>query len=59
VTVRWLVVLKSALESARDGIVKSLNLSDAYMYIPPEVGAVMSSDMIAVGQHLNNWHLST
>jgi len=56
---RWLVVLKSALESARDAIVETPHLGDAYMYIPPELGAVMSWDRVAMGQRLNNWHLST
>lgn len=56
---RWLVVLKSALENARDGIVKTPNLSDAYMYIPPDVGVQMSSDRVAVGKRLRNLHLST
>lgn len=54
---RWLIVLKSALENAWDGIVRTPNLSDAYMYLPPEVGAVISSDRVEVGNHLSNWHL--
>lgn len=56
---RWLVVLKGALENARDGIVRNPNLSDAYMYIPPDVGVDMSSDRVAVGELLRNLHLST
>lgn len=56
---RWLIVLKTALENARDGIVRTPNLSDAYMYSPPEVGAVMSSDRVAVGKRLSSWHLDS
>lgn len=56
---RWLVVLKSALENARDGIVKTPNLNDAYMYIPPDVGVDMSPDRVAVGERLRNLQLST
>jgi hypothetical protein len=56
---RWLLVLKCALENARDGIVKTPTLDVAYMYIPPDVGVDMSSDMVAVGMRLGELHLST
>ena len=54
---RWLFVLKDALESARDCVLKTPNISDAYMYIPPEVGAILSRDRVAVEKRLSNWHL--
>ena len=56
---RWLLLLKSALESARDGTLETPNLSAAYTYIPPEVGTMMSADRVAVAQRLRSLHLDT
>lgn len=56
---RWLVVLKSILERARDATVITPNLNEAYMYIPPEVGVHMSSDMVALWNRYSNLHLGT
>ena len=44
---RWLLILKSALEIARDGILQ-IGLGDAHMYIPPVLGAIISRERIAV-----------
>ena len=54
---RWLIVLKDALQTARDGTMETPNVSDAYSYIPPDVGANMSADRFAVGKRLENLHL--
>ena len=45
---RWLYVLKCSLEIARDGSRESGEVSDAYTYIPPEVGAIISKARVAV-----------
>lgn len=49
---RWLFVLKDQLEVARDGTREAADVSDAYMYIPPEVGAIISKERRAVGVQL-------
>jgi hypothetical protein len=53
----WLVMLKSALENARDDTKQTANLGDAYMYIPPELGSIMSHDRVAVGERLQMRYL--
>lgn len=51
---RWLYVLKFALENARDGSRETGEVSDAYTYIPPEVGAIISKERVAVRHRLRN-----
>ena len=51
---RWLYVLKCSLEIARDGARETGDVSDAYTYIPPEVGAIISKGRVAVRHRLQN-----
>lgn len=48
---KWLLILKSALEIARDGTLQ-IGAGDAHIYIPPLVGAIISKERIAVGNRL-------
>lgn len=51
---RWLHVLKFSLEIARDGKRETGEVSDAYTYTPPEVGAIISKERVAVRHRLRN-----
>lgn len=54
---RLLLMLRSALEIARDGRLQTDVVNDAYLYIPPEVGAIISTDRIAVRNRLHHMTL--
>ena len=49
---RWLSVLKDTLEHARDGMREGDDPRTAYIYIPPELGAIVSKQRLAVGVQL-------
>lgn len=51
---RWLGVLKFSLEIARDGARETGEISDAYTYFPPAVGAIISKERAAVRHRLQN-----
>lgn len=51
---RWLLVLKSALEMSRDVPLRPDASCNAQMYIPPELGAIVSRERIGVGNRLRN-----
>lgn len=50
----WLGVLRFSLQIARDGARETGEVSDAYTYIPPEVGAIISKERVAVRHRLRN-----